>query len=195
MLQAFLSFLLLYKYSALFLITFFASFAFPLPSSAALLAAGAFAAQGYLDPFYVVLVGFIGCILGDTVGFFVTVKWGTWLFDRIGLKKVLQSKRFQALERYFLKHSFSAIFYSRFFITNLGVPVNILAGLSKISYKKFLFVGYVGELIYVLLYAGLGYSVDGAWQYLSSILQNAVALLLLIVLIALLMKFYFSRRR
>ena len=194
MLQAFLSFLLLYKYTALFLITFFASFILPLPASATLVAAGAFAAQGYLDPFYVCAISFTGSILGDSLAFFISYKWGGTLLMKIGFKKILQSKKFKSLEYYFLEHSFSTIFYSRFLITNLGVPINILAGLSKTSFKKFIFFGYIGELTYVLMYVGIGYATDGAWQYMSNILQNVAILLLLIIFVILLKKFYFTKK-
>lgn len=47
--QNLLSFLLLYKYARLFLITFLAAFALPLPSTSSLMTTAGFASQGYLN--------------------------------------------------------------------------------------------------------------------------------------------------
>lgn len=49
MLSFFLSYLLIYKYTVLFFVIAFASFGFPLPATALLVATGAFVAQGYLS--------------------------------------------------------------------------------------------------------------------------------------------------
>lgn len=60
------------------------------------------------------------------------------MFQKIGLKKILDSAKFAAVEELFSKHSASAIFTSRFLATGLGPTVNILAGFSKTSPKKFI---------------------------------------------------------
>lgn len=49
MLSFLLSYLLVYKYTVLFLVIVSASFGVPIPATALIIAAGAFSAQGYLD--------------------------------------------------------------------------------------------------------------------------------------------------
>ena len=73
---SFLTFLLLYKYMALFAIAFAAAFLPPLPASTTLAAAGAFASQGYFDLTSVLIVGFVANILGDTAGYVIAQQHG-----------------------------------------------------------------------------------------------------------------------
>ncbi len=51
MLDFLLSSLLVWKYALLFGVVSFAAFGFPIPATALVVAAGAFAAQGYFDVF------------------------------------------------------------------------------------------------------------------------------------------------
>ena len=55
-----LSFVLLYKYAALFLITFVAAVAAPIPSGAVMVASFVFAGQGYMNTAAVALTATIG---------------------------------------------------------------------------------------------------------------------------------------
>lgn len=196
MIQGFLSFLLLYKYTTLFLVTFLSAIIVPLPATTSLLAAGAFASQGYLNLFDVCAAGFLGSILGDSIGYFIAFQWGQKILLRVGyIKKVFESQKFQKIKGYFSEHYFAAIFYSRFLVMALGVPINLLSGFFKLSYKKFLFFDITGQLIYVLLYAGIGYVVGNEWQYIAGILENTAILIVLAVMVFLIRKFSFIRRR
>jgi membrane protein DedA with SNARE-associated domain len=194
MLGYILSFLLVYKYLALFLIAVLASLAIPLPSSAILLASGAFAAQGYLNFYGVLLVSWLGNIIGDSILYFIARYYGKAIFLRIGLKRLLISKKFIWLEGRFADHSASAIFLSRFFIPSLGSPVDILAGLAKISFKKFIFLEITGELIYEVLYGGLGYLFGSQWQNIYKISENLTLILIISILLLILLRLSLKKK-
>lgn len=183
MLSFFLSSLLIYKYTVLFLVIFTASLGFPIPATALLIAAGAFAAQGYFDLYTIFLYGFFASILGDISGYFVSLRYGRDILVRIGFKNLLASQKFQALEILFARHSSLTIFSSRFFTTSLGPTVNILAGLTKITYRKFLFYDITGELIYIALFSGLGYIFSNQWETISQISGDTTAILVLAVIL------------
>lgn len=178
-----LSYLLLYKYAVLFFVVTSASFGLPIPATALLIAAGAFAAQGYFDLYSIFIYGFFASILGDIAGYFISFRYGRNIFIRVGLKGLLTSPRFQALETLFAHHSTSTIFSSRFLTTSLGPSVNILSGLTKISYKKFLFYDIVGELLYVVLFSGLGYIFSDQWETISQISGDMSTILVLAILL------------
>lgn len=183
MLSFFLSSLLIYKYAVLFLVIFTASFGFPIPATALLIAAGAFAAQGYFDLYTIFLYGVFASILGDIAGYFVSLRYGRNILIRIGFKNLLASQKFQALEILFARHSALTIFSSRFLTTSLGPTVNILAGLTKITYRKFLFYDIIGELIYIALFAGLGYIFSNQWETISQISGDTTAILVLAIIL------------
>ena len=71
-----LSFLLLYKYWALFAVIFVAAVLVPLPTNSVLLAAGAFASQGYFS-FWLSLAVAVGAnIAGDCFDYFLARRYG-----------------------------------------------------------------------------------------------------------------------
>jgi membrane-associated protein len=194
MLALILSYLLVYKYLALFFIAFLASFSVPLPSTAILLASGAFAAQGYLNFYLVLLAGWLGNIAGDSAIYYVARYFGKEILERIGLRRLLVSKKFIKLENGFADHAASAIFLSRFLVPSLGSPVDILAGLAKVSFKKFIILEVTGELIYEILYGGLGYLFVSQWQNIYQILENLTLILIIIMALVILLRYRLKRK-
>ena len=166
-LTAILSYLLLYRYFALFAITFLATLIVPLPSNTSILASGAFAEQGFLNIYTVIFIGLLGYVSGDLVGFWVSRVFGREFLVKVGLKKVLESKKFLNLEKYFTDRAGRVIIITRF-ITELGPLTNILAGLSDIKFRKYFFYEFLGECLDVLIFVIVGYLLGTQWQSVSN---------------------------
>jgi membrane-associated protein len=181
MLDQILSFVLLYKYFALFLITFAAAFGFPVFSTPVIMAASAFSSQKYLSFSLVYAAALAGNVAGDLLGYFVSRRAGKEIIARIGLKRLLQSRAFAALERNFEIRSASAIFLTRFLITGLGPAVNFIAGLSSITFQRYFFYEFTGELVYVSLYASLGYIFGSQWRDISDLFEKIGIIFLLAI--------------
>jgi|SRR3989344_952083 len=159
----FLTFLLLYKYAALFVIAFVAALILPIPASTTLAAAGAFSSQGYLDLGTVLIVAFMANVAGDIAGYLLARRYGEAVLYKIGFRRVLESSRYRALREYFLSSQWSLIYFSRF-LTQIGPAVNLLSGLVKVPYKIFFLFDVLGEASYVLLYALAGYFLGSQWE-------------------------------
>ena len=183
MIEFFLSYFLIYQYFLLFFVVVLASFGLPLPATALLVAAGAFAAQGYLEIESIVFWWILSRVLGDTISYFVALRYGRRSLARVGFGSMLQSPKFTTIEELFKKYTKTSIFLSRFLVTNLGPVVNILAGLWHISFKKFLLFGFLGEVLYVLIFSGLGYIFSDQWEVISSIAGNITSVLVLIIIL------------
>jgi len=194
MLAIFLSYLLIYKYLILFLVTYSAALIFPIPASAVLIAAGAFASQGYFSFEYVILFGLLGNVLGDLCGYFISYYFGREFLMRIGLKKFLSSKTFVKLEHNFVDHAWSSIFFSRFVVTGLGSAVNILSGITKIPFKKYFLYEFTGEVIYVLMLSSLGYIFGVEWKSIYGIVEDLSGLIIIILIIVIAAIYYFKRK-
>lgn len=195
MLALFLSYLLLYKYLVIFSIAFSASVILPLPASAILMAAGAFASQGYLDFTSVIAAALLGNILGDSLSYFLSLRFGKDFLLKLGLKKILLSKQFTFIERRFMAHDLATVFLSRWLVPALGTTVNVLAGLYKVPVSHFLLCIISGELIYVLSFASLGYLFGAEWEELLGIVENLYTIGALSALLGLTALFYFRKRR
>lgn len=195
MLAIFLSFLLLYKYVALFIIMFLAALILPLPATMILIATGAFAAQGYFNIYLILAVSFLACSAGDSTGYFLARFWGKPALVKIGFRKMLKNENFLRLEKRMTKHSFSLVFLTRWLITAIGSPINLLAGLAKIPYGRWFLADLTGEVIYVLFYAGLGFVLSSQWEYLSGVFETFAWSLSLLGIIILVTLFYLRRKK
>lgn len=180
--QFVLPYLLLYKYWALFSITFVAAFFFPIPPGTIIMASAAFAYQGYLSIVWVIVFSILGNIAGDNAGYWIARKYGREVLSRIGFAKTLDSVRYKKIETSIIKRPGFFVFISRFEVfTNLAV--NLIAGLGKMPYQKYLLFEVLGEIFQVVLYGAIGYLFGSNWQALSSVIGRSLLVIMLIVVI------------
>lgn len=193
MIKVILPFVLLYKYWALFGITFVAALIFPVPPGTLIMATSAFAYQGYFDFRLVLLAAIAGNIAGDNLGYWLARRYGVPVLSRIGFRKVLASSRFKSVEALVRKRPGFILFVSRFEVfTNLSV--NIIAGLSKVPYRKYFVYSAIGEICQVTLYGSIGYFFGNSWDRIGTKIGHTF-LIIIIVAIALLIIFWKQIRK
>ena len=183
-----LPYILTYNYLAILLITIVADLFLPIPSGAILMASAAFASQGYFSFFWVFFFGSLGNIIGDNLGYWLARKYGLRVLYNLGFRKRMESNNYKKLEIKIKQNSGFLIFITRFNVIS-SLFVNIIAGLSKISYKKFLFFDVAGETIQVLFYCTIGYIVGNNWQTINSFVDK-VFLFIILLIISLILIFW-----
>ena len=115
LIQAILPFVLIYKYWALFTLTFLASLAIPIPAGTILIASAAFASQGYFNITTIFIVVIIANIAGDNVSYWLARLYGKKVFSYIKFtKKILESKNFELIEKIISHRPGFIVFISRF---------------------------------------------------------------------------------
>ena len=182
---------LVYKYWALFLICFFASLALPLPSNTSVTAMAVFAASGYVSFSLTLIVAFAGYVLGDWLGFWLARLYGPRVLRLAGFRRIANYRYYQEAEGYVGQHPALTIFLSRF-VSAAGPAINVLAGLSKVSFKKFLVFDLAGEALDVLIFGLGGYFFGDQFQnYGLSITLTEIEIVVIIILSYLI----FSARR
>jgi len=177
-----LPYILLYKYLAIFCVTLIAALAFPIPPGTLLMASSAFASQGYLSFFWVVVFGSLGNIVGDNIGYWLARYYGKQVLIKLGFRKMLESDNYMKVEQRFKRRPGLIIFITRFEVF-ANLAVNILSGLSKVPYRKYLFFEVTGEVVQVLLYCSIGYLVGDNWQLISKSINQLFLLLLFVVIL------------
>ena len=185
-----LSSLLLYKYWALLVVFFFSGLILPIPTSTVLLAAGAFASQGYFN-FFISLAVIVGAnMLGDYTGYLIAKRYGLKAFDMMHVHVPVWMKR---LENFLRKHPRSAIFVTRF-VGTTDVLTNLLCGFSDVSLSTFLLFDFFGNLVSdgSLLYAG--YFLGVHWQDFTGVFNISDYILLGIVVAIVLSVIMWSKR-
>ena len=131
-------------------------FGVPVPGETVLIAAAFFAGLGHLNIFLVFLVGFIGAVVGDNIGFAVGEHGGHSLVERFGKYIFLTPERIAKLEAFFNKHGGKVIIVARF-ISGLRQANGIIAGLSNMKWAKFIFFNVIGAALWVGVWSAVGY--------------------------------------
>jgi membrane-associated protein len=163
LLQGFLSLLLVYRYPALFLVTFFSSLGFPLPAAPSTVAAAAFAGQGYFNLFWVMVVGSAGNIGGDLTMYWLVRRFGKKVLYKLRLRKLAESPVLRNVEDAVENYKGSVIIASRFQVQATAM-VNIIAGLGNMDFKRFARLIVFGEILQMAFYVTIGYVFADSWQ-------------------------------
>ncbi len=175
--QAILPFVLLYKYWAIFIITFLASLAIPVPAGTLLIASAAFASQGYFNLFTLLIVVILANLIGDNISYWMARLYGEKVLSKIYfIKKILNSKNFNIIERNISKRPGFVIILSRFEVIST-LTINFICGLGRTTFKKFMIYEIIGTFSSVLFYAIIGYSFGDSWQAVSKLIGNFTILL------------------
>jgi membrane-associated protein len=156
---------------------FIGSFGIPVPETLLVLAAGAFAYQGFANLGLVILTATLTSIGGDSACFFV----GSKLRKYAGRLPPGISKQLAKGRGSINVCDTRMIFLSRFIFTPLGSPINLLSGMGGCSYQRFIPYVITGEFIWATGTASVGYylgsSIEMIYEYTSNL--TAIALIAL----------------
>ncbi|MDD4989114.1 MAG: VTT domain-containing protein [Candidatus Pacebacteria bacterium] len=184
-----LSFLLLYKYIALFVIVAVSAFIVPFPVSTVFLASGAFASQGYFSFSLAVIVSLFANVFGDVLGYVLSRTYGSGI---LRIFKIRVSSKFAYVEEKLRHNSSLTIFLTRF-SAPLSIATNFVSGFVRISYLNFFISDLVGNIFSDIPVIYGGYIAGSYWQEVSGFVDTIGAIVLVVILIVLI--FIFSRRK
>ena len=139
----------------------------PFPGTFIVVAAGAFSRQDILTWHTTGLIALTGVVLGDSLSYAM----GFYAREMI-LRRFQGSTQWSQAETSFNRWGGTSIFLTRFLITGLAVPVNLIAGTSKFPFKQFFLYDLFGETVWVFGYGGLGYLFGTQWEVVSDFISN-----------------------
>ncbi len=168
----FLTGMITYGPAALALALLLGALGLPLPGTLFVVAAGAFIRQGVLEWATTTPLAFLGVILGDSCSYAIGRFARAWVQRRFGA-----SPTWQKAQATFDRRGGTAIYLTRFLLTPLAIPTNLIAGSSAFPFHRFLFYVAVGEATWILLYGGLGYTFGSQWELISQFLTDFSGLL------------------
>lgn len=155
------------------LIVFLGALGVPFPGTIIVIAVGAFCRQGFLSWPITGLIALTCVVLGDCLSYGM----GHYAREPV-LRRFRDSDKWLQAENAFQRWGGMSVLLTRFLITGIAVPVNLIAGTSYFAFRRFLLYDLSGEAIWVFGYGGLGYLFGTQWEAVSAFLSNMSGLLL-----------------
>src|ERR1700735_4381484 len=170
-----------YGYLAVFGLVLIEDFGVPVPGETVLILGAVYAGTGRLSIVLVALLGFLGAMLGDNIGFAIGHFGGRRLIERYGRYVFLTPERFDQASRFFDRHGGKIIVVARF-VEGLRQANGIIAGTSGMRWRRFLIFNAIGAVLWVGLWASVG---DLAGNHVGAIYHDIThyALYVLIALV------------
>jgi membrane protein DedA with SNARE-associated domain len=186
LLSSILSYVLIYKYAAIFIVAFGASIIVPLPESAMLLAVGAFSSQGYVNLWGSLVAATTGNVLGDLTAYLATRSFGEIVIRKL---KIDKSRFFLQLEEELRESAFGTVLSSRF-AGSLSSIVNFIAGFVRVPFLRFFIPDFIGDFVEPLALLCIGYFLGTYWNNFSNVLTTFAAIVATGVIMFILFRMY-----
>lgn len=175
----------------LFALTLFlGALGFPVGASLMVIAVGAFSQQGYFDFRMMAALGLLGAVAGDALSYSVGFYGREWAQARMQSSPVWNNALTQ-----FNKSAWAAVFLTRFLVTALAIPTNLIAGGSSYPFKWFMVFDVLGEITWIISYGGLGYLFGSQWEVVNEFISNFGGLLLGVVIFVFGIREAFKRKK
>jgi membrane protein DedA with SNARE-associated domain len=144
------------------------------------------------------LAGMIGVLLGDSIVFSIGRRGiESNNFVARHLRKHLHSKRRERVERHFARHGNLTVFVGRF-APGFRSIVFAFAGMSKMSYARFLMIDGIAALISVPTFIWIGHHFADRFKIVENFLhrtRHIIGPVFIVLVIGLIVLYYVRRRR
>lgn len=186
-----LSYLLLYKYFALFILVLAGSFILPLPGNAILFASGAFSSQGYMNVWAVLFLSVLTNVSTDCFAYYLTYRYGEKIFKWLNIKR---GPNFLKIEKRLSNFAGGTVFLTRL-AGPFGPYVNFLSGFLEVSFKKFLTFDILGNSSGAVFFVFLGYILGNYWQdFLNNIWFGTVICSIVLIIYIIIKNFLIKKK-
>jgi membrane protein DedA with SNARE-associated domain len=156
-----------YGYVLVFIVVFLNNVGLPLPGETILLGAGFVLGQAEGSLWQPMAAGTVASFVGGVCAFLLGRR-----LDHGNLESIhwlhLTPKRLEWPQRYFERHGAKAVFIARFIAILPPVIANVLAGMTRISWRLFLLYNLTGSAAFTATYILIGYFFGRKWKLLEA---------------------------
>ena len=161
-----------------------------LPGEVGVILGGVLANQHKLALAAVLVAAIAGAIIGDTIGYWVGKRYGEALLSKIP-NRILKPDHIDRAEESVRNFGGKAVFIGRF-TAALRALIPGIAGMSRISYGRFLAWNALGGLLWATAFVILGYLAGSQYKQIEHYANYVGIVLLVIIALALVVR---HRRR
>ncbi len=155
-------------YGGLFFILLLCGLGLPIPEELTLLTGGFFVHLGIARFYPILVVAFIGVLIGDLVIYSIGRRWGHGILTHQHLHKVFTESRLERVRQFFRDHGSKTIFVARF-ISGFRVAAFLAAGTMGVKPTQFLFLDFLAALVMVPLLVGLGFYFGASIGWITAV--------------------------
>ena len=176
--------LLVYGYPVLGLMLLLGAIGLPLPDGLAMTVAGSLAAQERVSWIWAGGIALIASVVGDVIGYGIGRALGQEFLNKRGYWIGYTAARRARVHALFERWGGLTVFITRTFISYLSSVANLLAGVSRFRFSKFVAVAIAGRMLWTAAYLGLGYAIGSDLDAAASFLKNLSLLIVSAVIFA-----------
>ncbi|EIT87120.1 alkaline phosphatase like protein [Fictibacillus macauensis ZFHKF-1] len=158
-----LSFIVHYQYIGIFLALCLGIIGLPIPDEVLLTFSGYLISQGKMEFFLALLFAFAGAVSGITLSYVLGKKLGLPFLRKFGPKIGIHEDKIEVTQKYFQKYG-NIVLLIGYFIPGVRHLSAYVAGISDMSWRKFMFYAYSGGLIWASFFLILGKSLGAKWK-------------------------------
>ena len=171
-----------FPYAGLFILLILGTLGLPFPEDGILLLSGLLTAHHIIRPFPTFLVVYLGLLTTDFLLYSVGKKYGRRLLEYKRFQKIITNERLIKLEGKFKQWGALVVFFGRHLL-GLRAQIFLVAGVMRMSWKKFLIVDGSSALLTITLWGGLGYVGGNSVQALKKDITNIEEMVMAILAI------------
>lgn len=162
-----------------------------LPGDSLIFAAGALSAGGALDVVWLFVLLVVAAFVGDTVNYWIGHFVGPKAFE--GNHKFLKKEYLHKAQTFYEKHGGAAIVLARFVpIVRTFAP--FVAGVSRMSYKNFMFYNFMGGVFWVTIFLFTGFYF-GNLPWVKEHFEYLIIVIILISVVPMFVEWWKAKRK
>lgn len=143
-------------YTGIVLLMALESSLLPVPSELVMIPAGYLAAQGKMNPMFLVLAGAVGSVLGALFNYFCALYFGRAVFLRFGKYVGIGEHHIERVEQFFYRHGEVSTFVGRL-LPVIRHLISIPAGFARMSLWKLVLFTSIGSGLWCTVLVSIGY--------------------------------------
>ncbi len=169
---------------ALFGLLILGIIALPVPEETMMVIAGVLMHKGKLHIPTTLIAAYAGSLCGITVSYIIGRTLGAFFIHKWGRYVGLTEKRFQKAHVWFERYGKWSLFFG-YFIPGVRHFTGLLAGMTKLHFKKFALFAYTGAIIWVTTFLSIGYFLDDCWStYCCDLDLNVIEIMMALIVLA-----------
>jgi membrane protein DedA with SNARE-associated domain len=156
-----------FSYLLVFFILLLCGLGLPVPEDVSLILGGSLVFQGKANLFLMMLTGYVGIILGDSLMFLLGRRFGSQVGIKQGglLGRIITPAKRARVEALFMKHGEKVVMIARF-LPGVRAPTYFTAGSVGMRYSHFVFFDSVAALASAPIFVFLGFKFGNEIDFL-----------------------------